>query len=130
MHTHANNEWLCQAACTSGDPDLFFPTGTTGPALDQLYQAQRVCHACPVRSNCLEWANRIDADFGVWGGLSENDRRTRARPGPPAAPSPLPRSANDPRTLLALATALGQLDDTNHDQLPLRGRTRSRQDRL
>jgi WhiB family redox-sensing transcriptional regulator len=67
--------WRDRAACRTEDPDLFFPIGTTGPALDQLTEAQSVCHRCPVRDECLAWALDTGQRAGVWGGLSEDERR-------------------------------------------------------
>jgi WhiB family redox-sensing transcriptional regulator len=65
------------------DPDLFFPIGTTGPALAQVQRAKTVCARCEVRGECLEWALATGQDCGVWGGLSEDERRilTRSRRG-------------------------------------------------
>ena len=48
--------WRNDAACLGADPDLFFPIGTAGPALDQIDEAKRLCRACPVRERCLAWA--------------------------------------------------------------------------
>ena len=45
--------WRDHAACQELDPDLFFPIGTTGPGLDQIDQAKRICLVCPVRKQCL-----------------------------------------------------------------------------
>ncbi|MEU5091763.1 WhiB family transcriptional regulator [Streptomyces sp. NPDC021356] len=67
--------WREHAACRHEDPDLFFPIGTTGPALVQTEQAKAVCHRCPVREQCLEWALETEQTLGVWGGTSENERR-------------------------------------------------------
>lgn len=61
------------------DPDIFFPVGTTGPALEQVQMAKRICDACPVRAHCLEWALATNQDTGVWGGLSEEERRDLSR---------------------------------------------------
>lgn len=52
------------------DPELFFPIGTTGPAVLQVTQAKRVCAGCAVRDNCLQWALALNVEHGVWGGLS------------------------------------------------------------
>jgi len=71
--------WHDKAACLDEDPELFFPIGTTGPALRQLQQAKRVCAGCPVQSPCLEWAVLAGIDYGVWGGSSEDERRTLKR---------------------------------------------------
>jgi WhiB family redox-sensing transcriptional regulator len=70
-----NDHWRSDAACRDTDPDLFFPVGTTGPALEQIATAQRVCQACLVQSDCLEFALMTNQDSGIWGGTSEDDRR-------------------------------------------------------
>jgi WhiB family redox-sensing transcriptional regulator len=48
--------WRDQAACLDEDPELFFPVGSTGPALEQTERAKAVCADCPVRAACLDWA--------------------------------------------------------------------------
>ncbi|HXF35895.1 MAG TPA: WhiB family transcriptional regulator [Actinomycetota bacterium] len=72
-------DWVERARCRDEDPDLFFPIGSTGPALSQLARAKAVCLACPVRVECLEWALETGQDAGVWGGLSEDERRALRR---------------------------------------------------
>ncbi|MEU0002150.1 WhiB family transcriptional regulator [Streptomyces microflavus] len=67
-------DWRHFAACTD-EPDLFFPIGTTGPALLQIMEAKTVCATCPVQPACLDWALSTDEQTGVWGGLSEDERR-------------------------------------------------------
>jgi WhiB family redox-sensing transcriptional regulator len=67
--------WRDQAACRNKEPDLFFPIGTSGPALTQLAEAKSVCHGCPVASKCLAWALETGQNSGVWGGMSEDERR-------------------------------------------------------
>jgi WhiB family redox-sensing transcriptional regulator len=67
--------WYHYAACRDHDPELFFPVGNAGPAMAQLAHAKRVCADCPVQSLCLEWALVAGIDHGVWGGLSEDERR-------------------------------------------------------
>jgi WhiB family transcriptional regulator, redox-sensing transcriptional regulator len=71
--------WHEYAACRREDPELFFPVGTTGPALAQLQEAKQVCAGCPVQSMCLEWALVAGIDHGVWGGCSEEERRALKR---------------------------------------------------
>ncbi|MFF3260178.1 WhiB family transcriptional regulator [Streptomyces sp. SID11233] len=71
--------WRERAACRDEDPDLFFPIGTTGPALVQTEDAKAVCHGCPVRAECLRWALENGQDTGVWGGLDETERRALKR---------------------------------------------------
>ncbi|MEV5319913.1 WhiB family transcriptional regulator [Streptomyces sp. NPDC052687] len=71
--------WRERAECRNEDPDLFFPIGTSGPALMQTEQAKAVCRRCPVREPCLQWALDTDQSIGVWGGTSETERRTLKR---------------------------------------------------
>lgn len=71
--------WRMQAACRDEDPDLFFPIGSTGPALVQTEEAKAVCGECSVRELCLEWAMEHGQDSGVWGGLGEAERRALKR---------------------------------------------------
>lgn len=73
-------DWRQQANCKDIlDPDLFFPVGTTGPALEQTEQAKSICRGCAVRQQCLDWALQTHQDSGVWGGLSEEERRALVR---------------------------------------------------
>jgi len=63
-------EWQERALCAQTDPEAFFPEkgGSTR-------EAKRVCLSCEVRSECLEYALANDERFGIWGGLSERERR-------------------------------------------------------
>ncbi len=72
-------DWRSRAACTDEDPELFFPIGSTGPAIDQIAEAKEVCVRCEVREPCLEYAMATNQDAGVWGGLSEDERRSLKR---------------------------------------------------
>jgi WhiB family redox-sensing transcriptional regulator len=74
-----NDDWRDFAACRDTNPDLFFPVGTTGPAIEQIEQAKAVCHECPVQTACLEFALLTNQDSGVWGGTSEEERRKLRR---------------------------------------------------
>jgi WhiB family redox-sensing transcriptional regulator len=78
-------DWRDGAACRHRDPELFFPEGTAGPALRQADQAKRVCQSCPVRTPCLDFALRHGLGFGIWGGVTGEERRVlrgaRLRPG-------------------------------------------------
>jgi WhiB family redox-sensing transcriptional regulator len=67
--------WLGQARCIGEDPELFFPVGTSEPALDQTERAKSICLGCDVRDECLEWSLNTCQDAGVWGGLDEEQRR-------------------------------------------------------
>jgi WhiB family redox-sensing transcriptional regulator len=73
--------WLSQARCANEDPDLFFPVGSTGPFLEQIRRAKAICWLCPVKDECLEWALATDQRAGIWGGLTEEERRDLRRPG-------------------------------------------------
>jgi WhiB family redox-sensing transcriptional regulator len=72
-------DWRHQAACRYEDPELFFPIGNTGPALLQIEDAKAVCRRCDVIDHCLQWALSSNQDAGVWGGMSEDERRTLKR---------------------------------------------------
>jgi WhiB family transcriptional regulator, redox-sensing transcriptional regulator len=73
------DDWRENAACRDTDPDLFFPVGTTGPAIEQIDNAKTVCQACDVQSTCLEYALVTNQDSGIWGGTSEEERRALRR---------------------------------------------------
>jgi len=63
------------AACRTEEPELFFPVGTSGPALVQTARATAVCRRCPVMIRCRTWAVATGQAAGVWGGMSEEQRR-------------------------------------------------------
>ncbi len=67
--------WRSNAACRDTDPSLFFPVGQTGPAIEHIAKAKAVCNTCDVKVECLEYALMTNQDAGVWGGLTEDDRR-------------------------------------------------------
>jgi WhiB family transcriptional regulator, redox-sensing transcriptional regulator len=75
----AMTDWRARALCRDEDPELFFPIGTSGPALLQIAEAKAVCARCPVRAECLAEALETGQDYGVWGGLSEDERRSLKR---------------------------------------------------
>lgn len=62
--------WQTDALCAQTDPEAFFPE-KGGSTRD----AKKVCGACNVKSQCLEYALANDERFGIWGGLSERERR-------------------------------------------------------
>jgi WhiB family redox-sensing transcriptional regulator len=66
--------WQDRALCAQTDPEAFFPEkgGSTR-------EAKRVCRSCEVRAECLEYALEHDERFGIWGGLSERERRRLKR---------------------------------------------------
>jgi len=72
-------DWRHRSACLDEDPELFFPIGNTGPAILQIEEAKVVCRRCEVREQCLAWALEAGQDHGVWGGMSEDERRALKR---------------------------------------------------
>ncbi len=66
--------WAVFAACKDRDPDVFFATNT-----GEEREAIRVCNGCAVRVDCLEFALEARVRFGIWGGLTEKQRRSLAR---------------------------------------------------
>lgn len=74
-HDPDEMSWITDAVCIGEDPELFFPVGSTPPALEQVERAKAICARCPVRPACLEWSLVTCQDAGVWGGLDEEERR-------------------------------------------------------
>lgn len=68
------DQWQERALCAQTDPEAFFPEkgGSTR-------EAKRICLGCEVRDECLEYALANDERFGIWGGLSERERRRLKR---------------------------------------------------
>lgn len=66
--------WRDSALCAQSDGDAWFPEkgGTTR-------YAKKICRGCPVTTDCLEWALDNGEEFGVWGGMSERERRKLKR---------------------------------------------------
>lgn len=66
--------WADEARCLQAEPDTFFPEkgGSTR-------EAKRICGDCPVKAECLDYALENDERFGIWGGLSERERRRLKR---------------------------------------------------
>jgi len=74
-----SDDWRIDAACRDTEPDLFFPIGSTGAAVEQISAAKAVCMQCLARPECLEFALETNQDSGVWGGASEDERRAIRR---------------------------------------------------
>lgn len=68
------DQWQDRALCAQTDPEAFFPEkgGSTR-------EAKKICLGCEVRHECLEYALAHDERFGIWGGLSERERRRLKR---------------------------------------------------
>ena len=71
--TYMDQSWTAKAACAGVDPDSLFVRGSA------QRQARQVCLSCEVRVECLADALNSHASFGVWGGLTERERRVLAR---------------------------------------------------
>lgn len=67
-------DWRDDAACSGMDGEIWFPVVHTPGWEDQLARAKKICAACPVRQECLEYALDTGQRAGVWGGLSEKER--------------------------------------------------------
>lgn len=80
-------DWTDRAACRGVDPELFFPVGTSGPALRQTDAAKKVCRRCPVIAECLTWALDTGQEYGVLGGTTEDERAALKRRDVVAAPA-------------------------------------------
>jgi WhiB family redox-sensing transcriptional regulator len=70
-----DDAWMIDGLCRQVDGDLFYPDGMGGSVHFQTVKARKVCGNCPVRSECLDYALATGERFGVWGGLSEDERR-------------------------------------------------------
>lgn len=69
-------DWRRDAACRSVDTALFFPGSATAR---QTKQAKRICAACPVRDECLTYALTAPEKYGIWGGLTADERDRKRR---------------------------------------------------
>ena len=66
--------WTVDAACAGADPSVFFPEHGRAAT-----QAKQICAGCPVRADCLDFALASHERFGIYGGLTEKERRAEAR---------------------------------------------------
>ena len=74
VHDFAPAPWTADAACSGAEPSVFFVDhGRSGE------EAKAICHGCPVRSECLDYALENRERFGIWGGMTEKQRRAEAR---------------------------------------------------
>ena len=73
-----SSRWWELAACRRVDPEQFFPVSEVGPARRQVARAKAVCASCSVRQFCLDYALATRQAHGVWGGLTEGERRAHA----------------------------------------------------
>jgi WhiB family redox-sensing transcriptional regulator len=73
--------WRFKGACLTADPELFFhPDQERGPArAAREAEAKKVCDRCPVIEQCAQWALATRQSYGVWGGLTEDERASLLR---------------------------------------------------
>jgi WhiB family redox-sensing transcriptional regulator len=79
MQERFDDEWRAKAACVREDPELFFPNGNSGPYFSQIEKAKRVCGRCAVAETCLRYALDTKQDSGIWGGLTDDERKALRR---------------------------------------------------
>lgn len=75
---HSEELWQPRAACRGRHASVFFPPSHAEPR-DDRYERERlakaICHRCPVRQPCLDYALRIREPHGIWGGMNEVERQ-------------------------------------------------------
>lgn len=74
-HDWDAEDWRDASLCRDSNLELFFPIGATGLAADQIEGAKAVCAQCPVSKPCLEFALATNQEAGIWGGVTEEERR-------------------------------------------------------
>ena len=74
-------DWRLEAACRDADPELFFPGSDSSSARAQVKTAKLICRSCRVNATCLSWALASGQEAGIWGGLTEDERRGLQRRG-------------------------------------------------
>lgn len=72
-------DWRKAAACSTADPEIFFPVSAVGPSREEIARAKAVCAACQVQRQCLQFAITTRQVDGVWGGTTAEERRLRVR---------------------------------------------------
>lgn len=72
-------QWRSLSACRDVDPEMFFPAPRSLTMFVQLARAKAICGSCPVTEECLRYALSTGQNHGVWGGTSEEERRTMGR---------------------------------------------------
>jgi WhiB family redox-sensing transcriptional regulator len=82
-------DWQLLGSCRGADPNIFFhPEGERGPAREAREKAaKQICGTCPVRVTCAEHALAVREPYGVWGGLSEDEREAIISRRLPLAPA-------------------------------------------
>ena len=72
-----DQDWRALGLCAGSDPDLWFSVGAF-----EHKQAKMICRRCPVRRQCLTYAMDEPVDHGIWGGMTERERRRHRRSAP------------------------------------------------
>ena len=67
--------WWSRAACSTADSELFFPISSAGLAIRQMARAKAICARCEIQQECLDYALDAGPIQGVWGGMTERERR-------------------------------------------------------
>ena len=80
MITLTVTDWRDTAACRDSEPNLFFPIGSTGPAVDQIEAAKATCLESSGRADCLTYALETNQEAGVWGVYAEDELRRLRKP--------------------------------------------------
>lgn len=75
----AERPWTAQAACRNLPKRIFYPSEGRGNNKGTYDLARAVCRRCPVRQECLDWALDLPEKFGMWGGLTEQERKNTRR---------------------------------------------------
>lgn len=82
-------DWRHRAICKDEDPEAWFPLGDnnsyvkdSAAYLKAAEEPKAICSACPVASDCLEWAQETGQDYGIFGGLTAYERRALRKPRP------------------------------------------------
>jgi WhiB family transcriptional regulator, redox-sensing transcriptional regulator len=68
-----STSWMMRATCLESDPELFFPIGIAGSAVEQVNAAKAICGRCEVRRDCFCYALRT-MPHGIWGGTTMEER--------------------------------------------------------
>lgn len=72
-------DWRDSAACRETDPEIFFASSLTGEGKADIRHAKVICFACPVMQECGQWALDSREPFGVYGGMTQEERRAILR---------------------------------------------------
>lgn len=73
------SDWRGRAACSRLEPDIFYPVGDGAYAREMTGIAKQACLSCPVRAECLRQALETGERYGIWGGMTPEERRDLAR---------------------------------------------------